>query len=336
MKRWSLRGNLYLYALLAAFVLSAVPGTGSAFRNIKEGAPAVAIALKDVEGKDVSIAPDSGKLTVLSFVKVSQEKSVELVKDLAVLQKELGPKGVDFYIIASYTDTVEEAKKLAADLSLPIPILMDKDQKAYGDYGLFILPAVGVIGKDGKFAFEYSSHGRDFKDVVGGKLKVLAGLMAEDDYKKLVTPVETAQKSKEESEAERLLALGSTLYRRGMADKAVEKYAKAVELDPKNIAARIGYGDCLVAAKKYDEALAQFEKAKEISPQSKEAQLGLGVVQLQKGDTEKAIETIQEAAMLNPKPEKANYWLGAAYEKKGDLPNAVKYYRKAIEKLLKD
>ena len=40
--------------------------------------------------------------------------------------------------------------------------------------------------------------------------------------------------------------------------------------------------------------------------------------------------------MLNPKPAKAYYWLGAAYEKKGDLPNAVKFYKKSLEKLLKD
>ena len=87
---------------------------------------------------------------------------------------------------------------------------------------------------------------------------------------------------------------------------------------------------------KYDEALVQFQKAKELDPNSKEAQLGIGTVHLEKGETDKAIEEISAAAMLNPKPGKAYYWLGAAYEKKGDLPNAVKYYKKALQKLLKD
>jgi tetratricopeptide (TPR) repeat protein len=336
MARRTVRGSLVAFTALVALFLSTVPGTGAAFRNMKEGSPALPFTLKDFEGKDVEFRPASGKVTILSFVKLSQDRSRDQLKDLVVLHKELSGKGVDFLVVASYTDTAEEAKKAVSELGVTFPILQDKDQKVYGEYGLFILPATGVIAKDGKFAFELSSHGRDFKDVVGGKAKVLAGLMTEDDYRKATTPVESAKKSKEESESERMIALGHTLLKRGMPDKAAERFAKAVELDPKNPVARVAYGESLVAAKKYDEALAQFTKAKELAPNSKDAQLGIGTVHLEKGEVDKAIQEISDAAMLNPKPEKAYYWLGVAYEKKGDLPNAVKYYRKAVEKLIKE
>src|SRR5574341_641864 len=222
------RWPLVLSTAFTMLFVATVPGTGSAFRNLKEGSPAIPIALKDADGKDVAYNPGSGKITVLSFVKVSQDRSRDQIKDVVALQNELGPKGVDFFLIASYTDTADEVKKVAAELGVKFPIAIDKDQKAYGDYGLFILPATGVVGKDGKFAFEYSSHGRDFKDAVGGKVKVLAGLMSAEDYKKLVTPVESVPKSKEENEAVRLISLGSTLLKRGMPDKAAEKFAKAV------------------------------------------------------------------------------------------------------------
>jgi tetratricopeptide (TPR) repeat protein len=336
MRGYRYRIPLVVFAVLVALFFSTVPGTGSAFRNVKEGGPAIAFSLKDYEGKDFEFKLDSGKITVLSFVKLAQERSQDQIKDLIALQEELGPKGVVFIVVSAYTDTPEDAKKIAAATAARFPILMDKDQKVYGDYGLFILPSTGVIGKDGKFAFEHSSHGRDFKDVVGGKVKVLAGLMTEEEYKRRNTPVESVQKSKEESEADRQMALGKTLFKRGMADKAAEKFAKAVEYDPKNLGARIAYGESLVAMKKYDEALVQFQKAKELSPANKDAQLGIGTVHLEKGEVDKAIQEITEAAMLNPKPEKANFWLGAAYEKKGDLPNAVKYYKKAVEKLIKE
>lgn len=330
------RVSLFAFAFLTAIVFTTVPGTGAAFRNVKEGAPAIPFTLKDFDGKDVEFKPVPGKVAVLSFVDLSQERSKDQVKDLVALHSELASKGADFFLVTKYTNTPDEAKKIASELGVKFPILIDKDQRAYGDYGLYILPATGVIGKDGKFAFDHSSHGRDFKDVVGGRVKVILGLLKEEDYKKLVTPVESSHKSKEESAGERELALGRTLMKRGMPDKAIEKFAKVVELDPKNVDGRLAYGEALVSAKKYDDALLQFQKAKELAPQSKDAQIGVGTVQLEKGEADKAIETLTEASMLNPKPAKAFYWLGAAYEKKGDLPNAVKFYRKSLEKLLKD
>ncbi len=332
--------HFFRYALFAVTLAAVLaPGTavpGAAFRNLKEGQPAPPFTLKDAAGVDVVFKPDSGKVTVLSFVDLSQERSRDQLKDLAALQADLGAKGAEFLTVTKYTNTADEARKAASELGLKFPLLFDKDQKAYGEYGLFVLPATGVIGKDGKFLFDHSGHGRDFKDVVGGRIKVALGLLSEEDYKKLVTPVESAPKSREESEAERELALGRTLMKRGMPDKALEKFGKAVALDPKNLDGRIAYGESLVAAKKLDEALVQFQKAKELAPQNKDAQLGVGTVLLEKGETDKAIAEIQAAAMLNPKPAKAHYWLGAAYEKKGDLPNAVKFYKKALEKLIKD
>ena len=336
MTRRTLRGSIVLFTALTVIFLFAVPGGASAFRNMKEGSPALPFTLKDFEGKDVAWKPDSGKVTVLSFVKLSQDRSVDQLKDLVALHKELSGKGVDILVVASSGDTAAEAKKAVSELGIAFPILHDKDQKGYGDYGLFILPATGIIGKDGKFAFEHGSHGRDFRDVVGGKAKVLAGLLTEEEYVKLVTPVESVKKSKEEGEADRLISLGRTLLKRGMPDKAAERFAKAVELDPKNVAALLAYGESLVASKKPDEALVQFTRAKGIAPGSKEATLGIGTVHLEKGEVDKAIQEISDAAMLNPKPEKAYFWLGAAYEKKGDLPNAVKYYKKAVERIIKE
>ncbi len=336
MSKQTYRVSLFAFAFLTAIFFTTVPGTGAAFRNVKEGTPAIPFTLKDFEGKDVEFKPVPGKVAILSFVDVSQERSKDQVKDLVAMHADLASKGADFYLVTKYTNTASEVKKVADELGVKFPVLLDKDQRAYGDYGLYILPATGVIGKDGKFAFDHSSHGRDFKDVVGGRVKVMLGLMKDEEYKKLITPVESVHKSKEDSAGERELALGRTLLTRGMSDKAIEKFAKVVELDPKNVDGRLAYGEALVSAKKYDDALAQFQKAKELAPQSKDAQIGLGTVQLEKGDMDKAIETLTEASMLNPKPAKAYFWLGAAYEKKGDLPNAVKFYRKSLDKLLKD
>jgi peroxiredoxin len=330
------RVSLFLSTLMVGLFVFTVPGTGSAFRNLKEGSPGIPFTLSDIEGKPYEYKPDPGKITVLSFLRFSQDRSVDQVKDLVALHTELGAKGVDFIAIATNTDNVDDVKKTAATLGVKFPILVDRDQKVYSDYGLYILPTTGVIGKEGKFVFEHAGHNRDYKDIVGGKAKVLAGLMTEDAYKKLITPVELVHKSKEEGEAEKELNFGKTLIKRGMVDKAGAAFAKAVGLDPKNVHARIAYGESLVSSKQFDNALIQFEEARKLAPANREAQLGVGTVHLEKGAIDNAITEITAAAQLNPKPEKAWFWLGVAYEKKADFKNAALYYRKAVEKFIKE
>ena len=103
MARHTIRRSLVIFTALLALFFSTVPGTGAAFRNLKEGSPAPAFALKDFEGKDVAYNPATGKVTVLSFVKLSQDRSRDELKDLAVLHKELSAKGVDFIALHGWT-----------------------------------------------------------------------------------------------------------------------------------------------------------------------------------------------------------------------------------------
>jgi tetratricopeptide (TPR) repeat protein len=330
------RASLFVFTVLVGLFVFTVPGTGSAFRNIKAGASAIPFALPDADGKTVEYKTDSGKITVISFLNLSQSRSVDQIKDLVALHAELSGKGVDFIAVAANTDNVETAKKLTAELGVKFPILLDKEQKVYSDYGLYIYPTTGIIGKDGKFVFEHGGHGRDYKDVVGGKAKVLAGLMKEDEYQKLITPVELVKKTREEGEAEKEINFGKTLLKKGMTEKASAAFAKAVAFDPKNVHGRIAYGEALVATKQFDNAILQFEEARKLAPMNREAQLGIGTVHLEKGAIDNAITEITAAALLNPKPEKAWFWLGVAYEKKGDFKNAALYFRKAVEKFIKE
>ncbi len=331
---WMRRYSRIVSCLIALAVILSVPASAPAFRAVKEGAEAIAFTLKDLDGRDVEFVPASGKPTVLAFIQLSQERSVDEIRDLAALHEQMKAKGVAFLGIISGRDDIAAAKKCMADLHVAFPILVDAGQKVYGDYGVYILPATGIVGKDGKLLFEQSGHTREFRDIVGGRLKVLVGMMTETDYRRIMAPPEPVVKSREESEAEKEVGLGKTLIKRGMPEKAGDKFARAVVLDPKNVPARIAYGNSLVSANQCDNAMLQFEAAKKLDPLNKDAQLGIGTVHLRRGAVDNAIACISEATKLNPRPERAWFWLAAAYEKKGDFPNAVKFYRKVGEKVL--
>jgi tetratricopeptide (TPR) repeat protein len=330
------RAILVAMACLAGGAVLSLPGPGAAFRNLKEGATPAAFALKDLGGQEVRFDPAAGKATVLCFLEVSQGRSVDALKDLVRMQSRPEAKDVAFVGIIPGNDNLAEAKRLVAEFKVGFPVLVDEGQKLYGEYGLYILPSTAIVGKDGKLVFEQAGHMRDYDAAVGGRLKVLAGLMKEDDYRKSMTPIESAPRSREEGEADKEVALGNTLLKRGMVDKAGEKFAMAVRFDPKHVKARIALGETLLASKQLDNALLQFEEAGRLAPGNKDAQLGVGMVHLARGAVDNAIRLITEATMLNPRPEKATFRLGTAYEKKGDYANAVKCYRKVCEKLLKD
>ncbi|MBI5576916.1 MAG: redoxin domain-containing protein, partial [Deltaproteobacteria bacterium] len=105
MSRLRYRVPLYAFTVMLTLFLSTVPGTGSAFRNVKEGSPAIPFTLKDSGGKEIAFTPGSGKITVVSFVKLAQDRSRDQIKDLVELSKELSPKGVEFIVVSAYTDT---------------------------------------------------------------------------------------------------------------------------------------------------------------------------------------------------------------------------------------
>jgi tetratricopeptide (TPR) repeat protein len=311
------------------------PAIGSTFRKLKEGEPVPSFALKDVDGNDVTFTPDDGSAKLVAFISVEKNaKSQKLLSTLNEIYEEVAAKGVKIVAVASYEDKVEDIKAFASEKKLKFPIAVDADQKVYGEWGLFVLPATAIVDGEGKLDFEYSSYDMEYKNIVGGKVKVMVGLMTAAEYEKIIHPEEEPEKTLEQKEASRLITLGKRLASKGMHQKASEKFKEAIDKDPENLTARTLYAESLGKAGKVDEAITELNAVLEKDPNMRDAKIALGIVLIEKGDYDGAVEKLTSASMLNPKPQRAYYWLGNAYEKKGDLESAVKYYRKALKKVL--
>lgn len=327
-------GLVYLLSLL--MVTYAVdPAFGSTFRKLRVGEPVPSFQLKDIDGNDVTFTPDDGSVKIVAFISVEKNsKSRQLLKTLNEIHGEVAAEGVKIIAITSYEDNVENIRAFASENKLGFPVAVDAEQKVYGDWGLFVLPATAVIGGEGKLDFEYSSYDMEYRNIVGGKAKVMAGIMGEAEYEKIVNPEEEPEKSSEQKEAARLITLGKRLSSKKMHGKAAEKFKEAVDKDPDNLEARTLFAESLGKSGKVDEAISELRLVLEKNPNMRDAKIALGIALIEKGDYDGAVERLTSASMLNPKPQRAYYWLGNAYEKKGDLENAVKYYRKALKKVL--
>lgn len=128
---------------------------GSSLAKVSEGDQAVAFAGQDLEGNPIDIAPLIGKqVIVLKFGSIYCSTCVQSIVAFSELQRKHPPDelkviGINLDIYGSFR--VKRFYKGYKDL-VSFPIVIDKELKVSGSYGVATLPSVVIIGKDGKVA----------------------------------------------------------------------------------------------------------------------------------------------------------------------------------------
>ena len=121
-------------------------------------------------------------------------------------------------------------------------------------------------------------------------------------------------------------ALGTSLYREGKYEEAIEQFNKAIELDSEISGPYRGLGGAYLELKDYEKAIENFEKSLSINPNSPNTYNGLGEVHYQIGDYDKAIEYFKEAINIDSNYDKAYIGLGLTYY------YSLRKYKEAEEK----
>jgi tetratricopeptide (TPR) repeat protein len=288
-----------------------------------------------MEDTDHNLAAERGNVVILSFVKVDQDRSIKTLNALEEVNGIFKSEGITVWGITSQTEDKAAIEGLIEKLDLHYPILLDEGQKLYGEFGLFTFPATMVVDQKGIYVHEYSSYSSDFQDTIVNDIKVLLGLISEEESTKGAKKTEIVQQSPQEKEAERNLQMAQVLLKRGFGTKALPKLEKALELNPTLIEARLLSGEVYLKDEQFDKAREQFEKVFETDSNSNEARVGIASVYIAEGKLDEAEAQLQKAITLNPDPSLALYRLGQVYEKKGDTQKAMETYRNALERLLK-
>lgn len=326
-------------AALLALLLSAGASSAYAFRNISPGDKAPDFTLPSLDGNEVSLASYDGKIVVLLLwatdTESKRERSAELLKAIESIVERHGKKGVTALSISVDTDGRDRVAAIVEQSGAAFPTLLDVDGHVYGSYGVFVLPTVGIIGKDGtlKKAFGYTS---EMEKVIEGEIQVLLGLKTEEELKVELTPEEVVEKSKELKDADRHMNLGRVMVERRLFAQARKEFEAAAELEPDRAEAFIELGAVLIKEGEYDAALEQFMKGLELDPESADAHAGVGQIFFHKGQLDDAIDEIEWALEIHPRDPEIYYQLGVAYEKKGDKKEALRLYKRALKFVFKD
>ena len=124
--------------------------------------------------------------------------------------------------------------------------------------------------------------------------------------------------------------LGVVYGARGMHDKAIEAYEKALAISPSYVKAHNNLGHAYFKTGKYYKAIDAFERALAGNPHLVEAHNNLGSVYLRTGKYDKAIAAYEKALVSNPNVAAVYLNLGNTYYAKGMLEEAITHYKKAI------
>lgn len=130
--------------------------------------------------------------------------------------------------------------------------------------------------------------------------------------------------SRKEKEVRKHLRTGHSLYRKKIYRKALQEFAKAIELDPDNYRAYFWRGRAYIKVNRLKEARVDFQMVIKLKPDNTEAYNNLGWLHMQRAEYDESIHYLSKSLELKPNDGWTYYTRGRCYYQKGDLQKALK------------
>jgi tetratricopeptide (TPR) repeat protein len=323
--------------ILLSIVGTAAPSLAVSHLKLYDKAPGFNLPALLPPGKRVSLEPPDRPI-LLIFGEPYHQPTQEALTVLKRIYKTLGLAEIDVpvYLILSQEPTAEQKAQLDAKEKIRADILLDKDRRAFGDYGVIVLPSVVVIDKEGKVNLALSGLPLAFADMVEDALLFSTGRMTRAEYESARSAPKSAQQEETAAKVSRLTGLAGQLLRRGFGELALERYQEALGLDGGYLPARVGLARCLLQLNRLPEACEQLQKVLQAEKDHLEANLLMAWVEIRRGGEEIAAAKWRLNWILTTHPShpQANYLMGMVYEAQGEKDRALEHYKKAAQLLL--
>ncbi len=169
--------------------------------------------------------------------------------------------------------------------------------------------------------------------IAGQRMEAITGQLLFDFDASDIPAVRTMQVKPEprrprEDEAEEWFQKGLTLEETGApADRALEAYQRAIEINPNAAGALVNLGTIAFRARRLREAAVYYQRAIDADPKYPLAHFNLGNVFDELGQMEPARDQYELAVNLNPDYADAHFNLALIAERDNDSLRAVKHWR---------
>jgi tetratricopeptide (TPR) repeat protein len=127
-----------------------------------------------------------------------------------------------------------------------------------------------------------------------------------------------------------LNSLGCALFENNQDNEAIEKFNRALRINPKFSVARCNLAKVFLKQGKISEAIASFNEALRVNPDLPDV-YNLGAAYAKSGRPEPAISNYNKALGLNPDYPEAHYGLALILTEQGRYDSAIEHFKKALQ-----
>jgi len=301
----------------------------------KQGDRVPNLAIRTIDGKQISLEEQKGKIIVLAFWKQEDDKSTKMLTDLSRISQEFQDRDVTFLAINGDKASDQQIRDMALAKEPSCLFASDPDLTTYSSLGILVLPTTLIVGPDGKLAFIQDLYSRNFYAQTRAYVRFLLGEITQDQLNTELDPGTSVKVSAARIKAERYVNLGRVLLDIKERAKAREALNKAVEADPSFAEPHLFLAGLCLEDKELRVAGAELEQALILCSSPREGKLLQGLTYAGQGEDGRAIAVLQELVENNPQPPpEAYYQIGKIYEKQNKTSEALAAYRMALELLL--
>ncbi len=306
------------------------------FRSLEIGNPVPDVTLagyKNTSG--TSLHSQKGKPLLLLFwggdLAAKKKRTIKVMKVVQGMSAKLKKNGVHLLVVNVQNDTDAVVKEVTKASGLTAPLYMDSNRNVYGKFGLYVLPSMLMVNKQGKVTGGVG-YSKDIAQRLQGEVDIMLGTKSRKTLEAELNP-KIKEIPEGEKQALRHLKMGINLVHKGMQDSAVREFSKALELNSKLAEAKVELGCIYVEQDKLDDAVTELEAALQQKPKLLKAEICLARVSAKMGEVAEALDDVQALLFRNGRSPELHFLEGELQEQLGHLDKAAKSYKKAFELL---
>ncbi len=207
----------------------------------------------------------SSNANVFVFFRTGQDHSMEALKQLADVERDLAGKSVHWVGIVSSNEERQDVVALVRETGIKMPVLIDEGDALYGELGVYLHPSIGIA--DSRYALvEYQPFRKiNLRDLVRARIQVVLGDITEAQLAEVINPP-AAPIAMTAGRAHARVKLARVLLSVGKVDEAIECLRAGLKLDPDSAPAHAALAEALARKGSCSEAESELKAALRLAP----------------------------------------------------------------------